>query len=180
MAFQSNVRQFMTSGVVGEVVLDGAIRSRGVILNSTNEANNVVGRALTYSNANADGVRVEAGGTGVFAGILTHSKQYAALGTQAGGALAPTLTIPNNSQVEATYFATGVYVELVGTAQNQAINIGDKVAFNQADGVLIAFPANQNAPVGHTEIVGARVIEQNVVGPTTQPFSVLAVIELNS
>ena len=63
MAFQSNVRQFMTSGVVGEVVLDGAIRARGVILNSTNEANNVVGRALTYSNANADGVRVEAGGT---------------------------------------------------------------------------------------------------------------------
>ena len=179
MAFQSNVRQFMTSGVVGEVVLDGAIRSRGVILNSTNEANNVVGRALTYSNANADGVRVEAGGTGVFAGILTHSKQYAALGTQAGGALAPTLTIPNNSQVEATYFATGVYVELTCN-QNQVISIGDKVAFNQTNGVLIAFPANQNAPVGHTEIVGARVIEQNVVGPTTQPYSVLAVIELNS
>ena len=179
MAFQSNVRQFMTSGVVGEVVLDGAVRSRGVILNSANEANNVVGRALTYSNANADGVRVEAGGAGVFAGILTHSKQYAALGTQAGGALAPTLTIPNNSQVEATYFATGVYVELTCT-QNQAINIGDKVAFNQTNGVLIAFPANQNAPAGHTEIVGARVIEQNVVGPTTQPYSVLAVIELNS
>ena len=179
MAFQSNVRQFMTSGVVGEVVLDGAVRSRGVILNSVNEANNIVGRALTYSNANADGVRVEAGGTGVFAGILTHSKQYAALGTQAGGALAPTLTIPNNSQVEATYFATGVYVELTCT-QNQAINIGDKVAFNQTNGGLIAFPANQNAPVGHTEIVGARVIEQNVVGPTTQPYSVLAVIELNS
>ena len=179
MAFQSNVRQFMTSGVVGEVVLDGAVRSRGVILNSVNEANNVVGRALTYSAANADGVRVEAGGTGVFAGILTHSKQYAALGTQAGGALAPTLTIPNNSQVEATYFATGVYVELTCN-QNQVISIGDKVAFNQTNGVLIAFPANQNAPVGHTEIVGARVIEQNVVGPTTQPFSVLAVIELNS
>ena len=179
MAFQSNVRQFMTSGVVGEVVLDGAVRSRGVILNSTNEANNVVGRALTYSNANADGVRVEAGGAGVFAGILTHSKQYAALGTQAGGALAPTLTIPNNSQVEATYFATGVYVELTCN-QNQVISIGDKVAFNQTNGVLIAFPANQNAPVGHTEITGARVIEQNVVGPTTQPFSVLAVIELNS
>ena len=179
MAFQSNVRQFMTSGVVGEVVLDGAVRSRGVILNSVNEANNVVGRALTYSNANADGVRVEAGGTGVFAGILTHSKQYAALGTQAGGALAPTLTIPNNSQVEATYFATGVYVELTCN-QNQVISIGDKVAFNQTNGVLIAFPANQAAPVGHTEIVGARVIEQNVVGPTTQPYSVLAVIELNS
>ena len=179
MAFQSNVRQFMTSGVVGEVVLDGAVRSRGVILNSTNEANNIVGRALTYSNANADGVRVEAGGTGVFAGILTHSKQYAALGTQAGGALAPTLTIPNNSQVEATYFATGVYVELTCN-QNQVISIGDKVAFNQTNGVLIAFPANQNAPAGHTEIVGARVIEQNVVGPTTQPYSVLAVIELNS
>ena len=179
MAFQSNVRQFMTSGVVGEVVLDGAVRSRGVILNSVNEANNVVGRALTYSNANADGVRVEAGGAGVFAGILTHSKQYAALGTQAGGALAPTLTIPNNSQVEATYFATGVYVELTCN-QNQVISIGDKVAFNQTNGVLIAFPANQNAPAGHTEIVGARVIEQNVVGPTTQPYSVLAVIELNS
>ena len=179
MAFQSTIRQFQAHGVVGEVIYSGPVRARGVIINTTTAANNVIGRALTYSSTNNDGVRVEAGGTGKFAGILTHSKQYASLGTAANGALAPTMTVPNNSIVEATYFATGILVELLTITASKSIQIGDKVYYKTATGEL---GAGTSAPEnsGWTEIVGAKVIDQNVTGPTSSPFTVLAIIELNS
>lgn len=179
MAFQSTIRQFQAHGVVGEVIYSGPVRARGVIINTTTAANNVIGRALTYSSTNDDGVRVEAGGTGKFAGILTHSKQYASLGTAANGALAPTMTVPNNSVVEATYFATGILVELLTITASKSIKIGDKVYYKTATGEL---GAGASAPEnsGWTEIVGAKVIDQNVTGPTSSPFTVLAIIELNS
>ena len=49
MAFQSTIRQFQAHGVVGEVIYSGPVRARGVIINTTTAANNVIGRALTYS-----------------------------------------------------------------------------------------------------------------------------------
>ena len=179
MAFQSTIRQFQAHGVVGEVIYSGPVRARGVIINTTTAANNVIGRALTYSSTNTDGVRVEVGGTGKFAGILTHSKQYTSLGTAANGALAPTMTVPNNSIVEATYFATGILVELLTVTTGKSIQIGDKVYYKTATGEL---GAGTSAPEnsGWTEIVGAKVIDQNVTGPTSSPFTVLAIIELNS
>lgn len=182
MAFQSTIRQFQAHGVVGEVIYSGPVRARGVIINTTTAANNVIGRALTYSstNTNTDGVRVEAGGTGKFAGILTHSKQYASLGTAANGALAPTMTVPNNSIVEATYFATGILVELLTVTSGKSIQIGDKVYYKTATGELGAGASAPEGGSGWTEIVGAKVIDQNVTGPTSSPFTVLAIIELNS
>lgn len=180
MAFQSTIRQFQAHGVVGEVIYSGPVRARGVIINTTTAANNVIGRALTYSSTNDDGVRVEAGGTGKFAGILTHSKQYASLGTAANGALAPTMIVPNNSVVEATYFATGILVELFTVTADKPIKIGDKVYYKTATGELGAGTSAPPEGSGWTEIVGAKVIDQNVTGPTTSPFTVLAIIELNS
>ena len=180
MAFQSTIRQFQAHGVVGEVIYSGPVRARGVIINTTTAANNVIGRALTYSSTNTDGVRVEAGGTGKFAGILTHSKQYASLGTAANGALAPTMTVPNNSVVEATYFATGILVELFTVTAGKSIQIGDKVYYKTATGELGAGTSAPEGGSGWTEIVGAKVIDQNVTGPTSSPFTVLAIIELNS
>ena len=180
MAFQSTIRQFQAHGVVGEVIYSGPVRARGVIINTTTAANNVIGRALTYSSTNNDGVRVEAGGTGKFAGILTHSKQYASLGTAANGALAPTMTVPNNSIVEATYFATGILVELRTISASQSIKIGDKVYYKTATGELGAGTSAPPEGSGWTEIVGAKVVDQNVTGPKTSPFTVLAIIELNS
>ena len=180
MAFQSTIRQFQAHGVVGEVIYSGPVRARGVIINTTTAANNVIGRALTYSSTNTDGVRVEVGGTGKFAGILTHSKQYASLGTAANGALAPTMTVPNNSVVEATYFATGILVELFTVTAGKSIQIGDKVYYKTATGELGAGTSAPPEGSGWTEIVGAKVIDQNVTGPTSSPFTVLAIIELNS
>ena len=156
MAFQSTIRQFMTDGIVGDIGLEGPVRSQPGVLKTADPANNVIGRAVTRVAGAGNDYQFVAGGTGVFAGILTNSKQYALTGTAAGGSLAPTLTLPNNLPVEATYMATGVWVTLTTTA-----NIGDQVAFVQADGTLLALAPGAAAGVGQTIIADAKVIRQS-------------------
>lgn len=155
MAFQSTIRQFMTDAFPGDIVLNGAVRSQTGVLKTTTAANNVIGSAFT-AVAGQDGQFV-AGGTGVFAGILTGSKEYALQGTAAGGALAPTLVMPNNVPVEITYFTTGVCVYL-----NSSANIGDQVEFAQADGTLKAIAPGASADSGYTIIPTAKVVRQNL------------------
>lgn len=154
MAFQSTVRQFPTDGIVGDRALDGPVRAKPVLLRSADPTNNVIGRAVT-SVAGVDGVAV-AGGTGVFAGILTNSKQYASYGG-ATGPLSPTLTMPNELPVEATTVIPGLYVITTTTA-----NIGDQVYFVQATGVLGAVAPGAAAPGGSTLIPGASFIRRNI------------------
>lgn len=165
MAFQSTVRQFPADGIVGDFALDGPIRSKSVILKSSDPTQNVIGRAVTYVAAQDD--QAIAGGTGAFAGILTNSKLYASLGTTAGGPLAPTLVLPNDLPVQATTVTPGVYVTLSTTA-----NIGDGVAYNNTTGILAAAPAGV-PPASHTLITGASVIRRNITS-TNQ----LAIIQL--
>lgn len=153
MAFQSTVRQFATDGIVGDFALDGPIRSQPVILQTSTESNNVIGRAVTLV-AGTDGAAV-AGGTGVFGGILTNSKQYASVGGSTGP-LSPTLVIPNNlAGVQATTLAPGVWVTMSTTA-----DVGDGVAFATATGILAAAPGG-TPPASHTLIPGASVIRQS-------------------
>lgn len=155
MAFQSTVRQFMTDGIVGDIALDGAVRSQPGVLKTADPTNNVIGRAVTSVAGVGNDYQFVAGGTGVFAGILTNSKQYALTGGSSG-TLSPTLTLPNNMPVEATYMATGVWVTLAGAA-----NIGDQVAFVQADGSLLSLAPGASAGAGQTIIAGAKVIRQS-------------------
>lgn len=131
MSFQSSVRQLMTYGIVGEVIFDGPQRAEPVILDSADAANNVIGRAFT-SPAGEDST-VDAGGTGVFRGILVNPLVYATSGTTAG-ALEPTLTLPNNTNVEVLSMGT-IIVSLLNAA-----SIGDSVMFTQSTGELSALP----------------------------------------
>lgn len=153
MAFQSTIRQKMTSGFVGDVTHSGPIRAQTGKLYNSDAALNVVGRALVHTSG-SDGV-FQTGGSGRFAGILSGSKQYATSGTSAG-ALTPTLVLANNTEVEAIYFATGLLVELSTSA-----NIGDGVAYATATGILAAAPAGV-APANHTLIPNAKVIRNNL------------------
>ena len=148
MAFQSSVDANLASGVVGDIVLSGPVRSQPGILATATEANNVIGRAVTHK-ASTDGVFV-VGGSGAFAGILTNSKQYVL-----PNGLTPTLTIPNSIPVEATYMATGVIVEL-----DNAATIGNAVFYKTADGTLHA-AASGSSVSGYTEIAGSKVIRCN-------------------
>lgn len=150
MTFQTTVRYDYGYGVVGESRKHSARRAKPLLLNSTTPANNVVGRAVTYNN---DGKTVGAGGTGVFAGLIGNPKQYASFGTSAGGPLAPTMTLPNNTIIEGVETDYGFIAQLT----NNNAKIGDYVVFLQADGTLQSVTPGSALPAGSTQIHGAMV-----------------------
>lgn len=129
MSFQSTIYQNMAFGVVGELFLSGPLRAQPGILNSADAADNVIGRAFTLESEG----QAQAGGTGAFYGILVNPKNYAALGTQAGGPLAPTMTLPNG--INAEFLQMGEII----VALPAACNIGDRVLFDD-DGDLSTEP----------------------------------------
>lgn len=147
---QSVVRYDYGYGIVGESRKHSARRSKAVLLNSTDATHNVVGRAVTY---NADNKTVGAGGTGVFAGLISNPKQYAQRGTAAGGPLAPTMTLPNNTIIEAV---ESDYA-FVAVVTNNNAKVGDYVVFLQADGTLQTVNQGAALPAGTTQIHGAMV-----------------------
>jgi len=148
MAFQASVDATLASGVIGDIVLSGAVRSQPGILATATASNNVIGRAVTHKSGE-DGVFV-VGGNGAFAGILTNSKQYAL-----ANGLTPSLTIPNSVPVEATYMATGIIVDL-----DNGGAIGNAVFYNNTTGVLHAAASGASVP-GYTEIAGSKVVRCN-------------------
>lgn len=159
MAFPSTVRgNSLAIGVVGDIVLSGAVRSQPVILKTTNAANNVIGRACTHV-ADNDGEAV-VGGSGAFAGILTNAKQYAKEGIGASNVL------PNNVPVQATTMASGIVVALTGTAA-----IGNAVFYSTTDGSLSAAASGATVS-GSVEIPNSKVVRMNVTAAG------LAIIEL--
>lgn len=153
MSIQNTIRQFPTDGFPGDFALGGPVRSQSVLLQSSDATQNVIGRAVTMVAA-TDGAAI-AGGTGVFGGILTNSKQYASLGG-ATGPLSPTMTLPNALPVQATTTAPGIYVITSTTA-----NVGDGVAYNNTTGILAAAPGG-TPPASHTLIAGASFIRRNI------------------
>lgn len=160
MTFQPSVAARMGFGIVGEFYLDGARRVQPALLDSSDAALNVFGSAFTVKSG-ADGLPgsvlvAEAGGTGVFGGILVNPKTRASYGTAAGGPLAPSVTLPNDVVAELCVNAPGVIVSL------GAANVGDQVEFVQADGTLNAIAPGASATAGSTIIAGARVERYDV------------------
>jgi hypothetical protein len=153
MSIQNSIRQFPTDAFPGDFVLDGPVRSQSVLLQSADATLNLIGRAVTLVAA-TDGAAI-VGGTTVFGGILTNSKQYASLGGS-GGPLSATLALPNALPVQATTMAPGIAVITSTTA-----NIGDGVAYANATGILAAAPGG-TPPASHTLIPGASFIRRNI------------------
>lgn len=154
--FQSSVRIDQTSGIVGDVVLDGPIWSQPGILNSTSAANNVIGRAFRHIVGNDREVSADVAAGGIFAGILANSKVYATSGPVTG-TLDATLTLPNNTEVELVTGTAGIIVELSTTA-----SIGDSVFFATATGILAA--ASGRILADHELIPGSAVVRNNTSG----------------
>lgn len=162
MTFQSTVSKNIGFGVVGEPFLHGPMRAQPGRLDSTDAANNVIGRAFTIkddatasfeTSDDPQQLDVQAGGTGRFAGILAMPKNYALQGTSAGGTLASSLTLPNNTMVELIQECAGLVVALGASCA-----IGDWVYFTNATGVLVTAAAGfANAPANSTRVPGGRV-----------------------
>jgi hypothetical protein len=126
MPFQSTVALTQGFGVVGELAFDGPVRAQSYNLISDDAAYNVFGRAFTVVSE----TQAKAGGTGVFAGLMVNPKEHSSNGTVAGGALAPTLTLPNYDN------ASMLIMGEVVIAVPGACNIGDLVTYNTTTGVL--------------------------------------------
>lgn len=159
MALQTSVVGNIPAGYIGEPALDGPTRAQPAYLSSATPANNIVGRAFTVESgmtgqplagdqgANPAPMKVTAGGSGAFAGILGHPKAYAQtnlVSTTGLGAL------PNGIPVELFQEHPGLFLVLPA-----AHEVGDLVYYQTADGVLVggergaAAPANTNpAPIG--------------------------------
>lgn len=165
MPFQSSVRIDQTTGVVGDIIIDGPMRGVPAILSSTLAANNVIGRAFRHVADDDMKVTADDATNMNFAGILANSKVYANDGTLTGGTLAPTLTLANDVQVELVTMTSGIVVSLSTSA-----DIGDNVFYADATGILAA--SDQDTLTDHTIIPRARVVRRNISAAG------LAIIEL--
>lgn len=146
MTFQSTVRQDLATGIVGDfAVVDGGERVFPYALDSADAANNVIARAFTIKS---EGV-AQAGGSGVFAGLLVNPKSYAYQGLFNNASAQ--LTLPNGAQGE---FAKRGYVFVTLPA---AAAIGAYLVYNTTTGVLStvtdpAVPGSGNALVPNARV----------------------------
>lgn len=139
MAIPTSIATGLISGIVGALSHWGPSRVRTAVIDSTAEANNVFGRAFTFADQ-ADET-VQAGGEGVFAGILVHPEAHkiAAAG------------VPNGYFGE--FLDMGeIYVEV---AEAAAAEIGDPVYFVPATGALTTVAGV--APDANTQVPNARI-----------------------
>lgn len=170
MPFQTSVRERIANGIPGELAFDGPLRALSAALDSASAANNVFGRAFTIATNPADPAvsptAVAAGGTGVFAGIMSNPKEHVnLLGFNAS------FTLPNGSVASFVHMGQ-IFVDLANAATP-----GMQVEFNQTTGVLSALAAAATDPTaGSTIIKNAKVIRY--LGSVTSPFDGLAVIQL--
>lgn len=139
MAFQSTVSLAQGFGVPGDFYDDSPRRVQPYVLNSVSAANNIFGNAFSIT---AEGV-ASCGNTASFpfAGILIGSKDAVSLGTT-GNALAPTLTVPNGTQVQCCTEGS-VIVTLPAAAA-----IGDLVVFDNTTGALSTITPSTILPSG--------------------------------
>jgi structural protein gp24 len=140
MPFQSTVAFNQGFGIAGELFDDSPYRAEPFTIVSDDATNNVFGRAFTVT-ASEQGI-AQAGGTGVFAGFLINPKGNTTSGTVSGGSLAPTLTIPNQTEAEILNFGC-IIVSLPDAAE-----IGDLVMYDTTTGELSTISPGDTIPVG--------------------------------
>lgn len=143
----------LVSGIPGEQAFDGPVRALSALLDTTTETNNVFGRAFTYKDEAVESV--QAGGTGLFAGLMINPKIY----------LLDVEYAYNGTQAEFGFMGEW-YVQLSTTGGT----IGDPIYFVNATGVL----GHGTATEGQTQIAGAVISRHNVSKETPT----LAVVRL--
>lgn len=141
MSFQSTVNIYQGAGVPGEQYSDSPWRAQSYQIDSASAANNNIGS--TVCSIVSEGVcqAGNPGGTSVIAGLLVDPKNVALFGT-GGIPLAPTLNVPNFTQVECA--TMGSFWVLLPAAAN----IGDWVAYDETTGALETVTPGTSLPGG--------------------------------
>jgi hypothetical protein len=162
MTLQTTVNAYMSAGVVGELFKGSDWRCQPGIIDSDPSGGNLnlVGAAYTQV-VGSDG-HVKLGGSpaegGLFAGILCNPKEYALLGTAAGGTLAPTLALPRYTTGSFCRNTTGLFVPF-----EQAGNVDDYVDYDTSTGKL--YPRASYGTTG----VGTVASTSNVITVASLP-----------
>jgi hypothetical protein len=144
----SVVNKFQSTGIPGEFSRSHNQESRGAIINSATEANNIVGRVVLTFLGNDQNVGVAADGN--FAGILSSPK------TSIRPSLDAQAFLPNESQVEVAERGY-LFVTLPATAVS-----GDFVYYSDTTGALATATPATSAPAGHSRLPGGLVKGLNV------------------
>ena len=148
---QSSVtNKFLATGIPGEFSRSHNQETRGAVINSAVEANNVVGRVVLTILANEHEVGVAADGN--FAGILASPK------TSTRPSLDPRAFLPNESEVDVAERGY-LFINLPASAVS-----GDFVYYADATGILATAPPATTAPASHTRVPGGLVKGCNVAG----------------
>lgn len=140
MPFQSAVQLQQGFGVPGEQFSDSPWRAQSFQIISASAAYNVIGK--TMCSITSQGVCAAGNtGTAIFAGLLVNPKNIALFGT-GGVPLAPTLTVPNYTQVQCATMGSFV-VTLPSSAA-----IGDWVIYDDTTGAISTVTPGTALPVG--------------------------------
>ncbi len=142
MTFQTTVSLVQGFGVPGDIYTDGPHRAESFILNSVDATYNIIGQTCCTVTSNAG--EAKAGGTGIFAGFLINPKVQALQGTATDGSLAPTMVLPNYTQVECLTEGS-IVVNLPAAA-----TVGDLVVFDNTTGAISTISPSAALPVGTT------------------------------
>lgn len=164
MGFQSTVSVKSAAGVPGEFYDSSPYRALSYVIDSASAAYNIIG--ATMFTVTSEGI-AEAGSGGIdFAGLLVNPKAYALEGTSAGGTLAPTLTLANDTQAELATEGR-FWVTLPASA-----TIGDLVIYDNTTGAIATIANDAALPSGKS-FGYAKVIQ------FTPTAAGLAVIEMS-
>lgn len=163
MAFQKEVTASnIAFGIVGELFDSSPVRAEPGWLDSTSAANNVIGRAFTVKsgasgNHAAPGdpapLKVQAGGTGDFAGILANPKVYASYGNPTDGPLGASMVLPNNRLVELVTMG-----HIIVSAGSSAVSVGMVAEYVLATGELVFVAESAATPAANARINGSKVV----------------------
>lgn len=141
MAFQSTIFINQAAGVQGDKYSDAPSLAQSFTLRSAEAAYNIIGS--TMCTVTSEGI-CQAGGAGTlgFAGLLVNSKVYALNGSLAGGSLAPSMTLLNETQSELA--TEGQYYAFLPAAAA----IGDLVVYDLVTGALSTIAPGAALPAG--------------------------------
>ena len=151
----------VTSGLIqpGMVISGTSVTSGSTVLAVLTGAGGV-GTYLLDRTSTATSTAITGTGNGsVFAGILSNPKAYAAVGTLAGGTLAPTLNLPDNYQGEFLHMGTVVLALASGNAA-----IGDLLQFNAATGAITAVSPGSSASTNNILVPNGIVTRYQQTG----------------
>lgn len=141
MSFQSSVFINQGFGVPGEQYSDGPWRAQSFSINSASAAYNIIGATMCSVTSQGFCAAGNSGGTAPFAGLLVDPKNVALFGT-GGIPLAPTLTVPNFTQVECATMGSYI-VTLPASAA-----IGDWVIYDNTTGAISTVTPGTSLPMG--------------------------------